>query len=382
MSAPPAGVSERAWRIYREAIVVDLHNDMPERVASGYDPDVRHEPGFTGDRGQTDLPRLLESGVGAQVFAAWVDAPYARTTPDGSFARAMQLADLVHAFAARHSERLAFATTAREIRQARRDGKVAVLLAVEGGHAIEGSLDRLRALHARGARYLTLAWNNGNAWAGSSVGMDGTRTGGLTDFGREVIAEMNRIGMLVDLSHVSDETFDDAILASRAPVIASHSNARALADHPRNLRDDQLRAVARTGGVIGVNYVARFLSAEYDRARDAVDAEIGVRRQRLHAEPGADAAAVERRLRDEELQLAAPLAAVPLSRLVDHVDHIARVAGTDHVALGSDFDGVSALPDGMEDVTCLPRILDGLLERGWSDRDLTKLLGENVLRLL
>ncbi len=361
--------------------MVDLHNDMPERVATGYDPDVRHRPGFLGDRGHTDLPRLLQSGVAAQVFAAWVDAPYARMVPDGSFARAMQLADIVHAFAARHPRQLVFARTATEVREAKRNGRVAVLLAVEGGHAIEGSLDKLRALHARGARYLTLTWNNGNAWAGSSIGADGTRTGGLTAFGREVIAEMNRLGMLVDLSHVSDETFDDAIAVSGAPVIASHSNARALADHPRNLTDAQLRAVARTGGVVGVNFYSRFLSSEYARARDTVDAQVAPLRQRLE-EDGLDPVEVERRVRLEEQRLADRLPAVPLSQLLDHIDHIATVAGTDHVSLGSDFDGVSALPEGMDDITCLPRIADGLLARGWSERDVTKLLGENVLRLL
>ena len=382
MTAPPAGVSERAWRVYREATVVDLHNDMPERVASGYDPDVRHPAGFAADRGHTDLPRLLDAGIAAQVFAAWVDAPYAQETPDGSFARAMHLADIVHAFAARHPRTLAFVTDAKGIRRARRDGLVAVLLAVEGGHAIEGSLDKLRALHARGARYLTLTWNNGNAWAGSSIGCDGTRTGGLTDFGREVIAEMNRLGMLVDVSHVSDETFDDAVRASRAPVIASHSNARALANHARNLTDDQLRAVARTGGVIGVNFYARFLDEGHARARDHIDRELATLRQRRRALPGADPADVERRLRDEEQRRAERLAPVPLSVLLDHIDHIAGIAGTDHVALGSDFDGVSALPQGLDDVTGLPRIADGLLARGWSERDVTKLLGENALRVL
>ena len=375
-------VADRAARVYRDAIVVDLHNDMPDRLADGYDPDVRHEPGLGGGRGHTDLPRLIESGITAQFFAAWVDAPFARMVPDQSFARAMHYLDLVHAFVARHPDRLRFATTAAEVRRAKAEGTIAVLLGVEGGHAIEDSLDNLRALHARGARYLTLAWNNGNSWAGSSIGVDGTRTAGLTDFGRAVIREMNRLGMLVDLSHVSDATFDDVVRESRAPVIASHSNARALASHPRNLTDDQLRAVARSGGVIGVNFYSRFLSDEYARLRDRIDAELDAEEASRRAEPGSDAAGLLRWRREEENRRAETLPPVPFAVLLDHIEHVAQVAGVDHVAIGSDFDGISAVPTGMEDVTHLPRIAEALLARGWRDHDVAKLLGANIMRVM
>jgi membrane dipeptidase len=348
-AAPPA-VTERALRVYRDALVVDAHNDMPSKVVDdGYDPDVRHEPGFGPQTGHTDLPRLVESGLTAEFMSAFVDAPYARTSPDSSFERAMRLADSVHAFVERHPDRLLFATTAADVRRAKRGGKVAILIGVEGGHAIEGSLDNLRALHRRGVRYLTLTWNNGNEWAGSSVGLDGTRTAGLTGFGREVVREMNRLGMLVDLSHVSEATFFDAIAASAQPVIASHSSARALADHPRNLTDAQLLAVKRNGGVVNVNFFSRFIDPNFLRAFLA-----GER----------------------------PLPATPFAVLVDHFDHVARVAGVDHVGIGSDFDGVSALPEGMEDVTMLPRIAQALLDRGYSEGDVKKMLGGNMLRVM
>jgi membrane dipeptidase len=253
----------------------------------------------------------------------------------------MAYVDTIHAFVARHPDRLIMATSAADVRRAKREGKVAIFIGVEGGHAIESSLDRLRELHDRGARYLTLTWNNGNAWAGSSVGLDGTRTGGLTPFGRDVVREMNRLGMLVDLSHVSDSTFFDAIEVSTAPVIASHSSARAINAVPRNLSDEQLRAIARNGGVVNVNFYSRFIDPDFRESR-----------------------------------------ATPLAVLIDHFDHIAKVAGVDHVGIGSDFDGVSALPEGMEDVTRLPRIAEALLDRGYSESDVRKILGGNMLRVM
>jgi len=345
-----AGVSERALRVYRDAFVVDTHNDMPSKVVDdGYDPDVRHEPGFGPQTGHTDLPRLIESGLTAEFMSAFVDAPFARTTPDSSFERAMRLSDSVHAFVSRHPDRLLFATTAADVRRAKREGKVAIFIGVEGGHAIENSLDNLRALHRRGVRYLTLTWNNGNDWAGSSVGLDSTSTGGLTEFGREVVREMNRLGMLVDVSHVSESTFFDAVAASRQPVIASHSSARALNDHPRNLTDAQLLAVKRNGGVVNVNFFSRFIDPKVLRAFEA----------------------------SQE-----PLPTTPLSVLIDHIDHVAKVAGVDHVGLGSDFDGVSALPEGMEDVTMLPKIAQALLDRGYSEGDVRKILGGNMVRVM
>jgi membrane dipeptidase len=336
-----SGVSERAMRVYHEAFVIDTHNDMPTRMLDeDYDADRRNPAGFGRHQGNTDFPRLVESGLTAEFLSAWIDAPYGRE-PGASYRRAMAYVDTIHAFVARHPDRLIMATSAADVRRAKREGKVAIFIGVEGGHAIESSLDRLRELHDRGARYLTLTWNNGNAWAGSSVGLDGTRTGGLTPFGRDVVREMNRLGMLVDLSHVSDSTFFDAIEVSTAPVIASHSSARAINAVPRNLSDEQLRAIARNGGVVNVNFYSRFIDPDFRESR-----------------------------------------ATPLAVLIDHFDHIAKVAGVDHVGIGSDFDGVSALPEGMEDVTRLPRIAEALLDRGYSESDVRKILGGNMLRVM
>jgi membrane dipeptidase len=373
-------VSPRALRVYRDAFVIDTHNDMPSRILEdGYDPDVRHSPGFGPKEGHTDLPRLVESGLTAEFMSAWVDAPYA-ATPGASFARAMQHITTIHAWVDRHPDRLLFATTAADVRRAKREGKVAIFIGVEGGHAIESSLDRLRELHARGARYLTLTWNNGLPWAGSSIGEAGTRKGGLTDFGRDVVREMNRLGMLVDLSHVSDSTFYDAIAVSSVPVIASHSSARALSDFPRNLSDDQLRAIARNGGVVNVNFYSRFLDSEYRARAEAVEARIATERRALHSGP--DSAAAAAALSARRSTLLAALPQTPFNTLIDHIDHIARVAGIDHVGIGSDFDGVSALPSGMEDVTRLPRIAQALLDRGYSEQDVKKILGGNMLRVM
>jgi membrane dipeptidase len=337
-------------RLYERAIVIDMHNDMPTKIIDdGYDPDVRHPAGVGPTVGHTDLPRLVESGITAVFLVAWVDAAFTHRTPDGSYERASEAVDVVHAFVARHPDRLIGATVAGDVRRAKERGRIAVFIGVEGGHAIEGSLDRLRAFYERGVRYLTLTWNNGNAWAGSSVGIEGTRTEGLTAFGRSVIAEMNRLGMLVDVSHASEATVADVLETSTVPVIASHSSARALADHPRNLTDAQLRAIAAAGGVINVNFYSRFIDPAYLAAA---------------------------------LANAAVLPTTPLSILIDHIDHVATVAGLQHVGLGSDFDGMSALPEGVSDVTGLPRVADALLARGYTEADVAGILGGNMLRLL
>ena len=371
-------VSRHAERLYRDAIVIDTHNDMPSKMLDeGYDADIRNPAGFGRGHGNTDLPRLMESGLTAEFMSAWVDAPYARRK-GASFERVMLYVDTIHAFVRKHPDQLRFATTAADVRAAKRDGKVAIFIGVEGGHAIEGSLDNLRTLYAKGARYMTLTWNNGNEWAGSSVGSGETRTGGLTAFGKSVVREMNRLGMLVDLSHVSDTTFYDAIATSSVPILVSHSSARAINDVPRNLSDDQLRAVAANGGVVNVNFYSRFLDAGYRQRVEEI--ERSIRAQRRAA--GGDTPSAKARIDAERDSLMALVPPVPFSVLIDHIDHIARVAGVDHVGLGSDFDGVTALPHGMEDVTALPRIAQALLDRGYSDDDVRKMLGGNMLRLM
>lgn len=373
-----SGVSDRALRVYRDAIVIDMHNDMPSKVLDeAYDPDVRHTPA----EGQTDLPRLKESGLAAVFFAAWVDAPFALEHPDGSFRRALRCMEIIRAFVARHPDAVRLGTTASDVRRARATGTIAVFIGVEGGHAIEADLEKLRELFRLGARYLTLTWNNGNQWAGSSIGSHGTSTAGLTPFGADVIRELTRLGMMVDVSHVSDQTFADVLAVSTAPVIASHSSARALADHPRNLTDDQLRAIAGTGGVVNVNFFSRFIDTRFRQAMDDVDAEVRALADAERAS-GMDAAAVTRNQEERARARIAQLVPTPLSVLVDHIDHVARVAGTDHTGIGSDFDGISASPDQMADVTHLPRLAQALLDRGYSEGDVTKILGGNMLRVM
>jgi membrane dipeptidase len=357
-------VSAAAGRVYRDAFVIDVHNDMPSKmIDDGYNADVRHAPGFAKDQGETDLPRLMESGVTAVFFSAWVDPEkYTFGPADQSWEHGQVYLDTIHAFVNRHPDRLTLATTARQVREAKSQGRVAAFIGVEGGHVIEGSLDNLRELYRRGVRYMTLTWNNGTPWAGAAAGLNGTRTGGLTEQGRAIVREMNRLGMLVDISHVSDSTFFDAVAASTAPVIASHSSARALNSHRRNMSDAQLRAVARNGGVVNVNFYSAFIDPQFLAKADSIE---------RHLPPEA---------RDAALR---SLPRPPLSVLLDHFDHIAKVAGVDHVGLGSDFDGVSGLlPAGMDDVTRLPLIAQGLLDRGYSETDVKKMLGGNMLRVM
>ena len=382
MTAPP--LSARAADVYRRAVVIDMHNDMANRMLDdGYDAEVLHEPGYGRDRGETDLPRLLASGITAQFLAAFVHARYAAASPGQSWSRVGVYLDAIHAFVNRHPGRLFLATTSHDVVRAKREGCVAIFIGIEGGHAIENSLDKLRTLYRRGARYMTLTWNNGNDWAGSSIGEHGTRTGGLTEFGREVVREMNRLGMLVDVSHVSDATFADVIATSAAPVIASHSGARAIAAHPRNLSDDMLRAVARGGGVVNVNFFSVFLdaavAAQAEQLREATAAEEAA----AAARPGVDPAEVRgryARLLSERLH---SIPRLPLSALIDHIDHVARVAGVDHVGLGSDFDGVDqVLPADMLDVTHLPNIAQALLDRGYDEAGVAAILGGNMLRVM
>ncbi len=375
-------VSPHAMQVYRAAIVVDTHNDMPTKVADEhYDADIRNPIGFGPGKGSTDYPRLLQSGVTGQFFSAFVDAPYALMTPDSSFDRAMLLTNQVHAFVTRHPDRLIFATSGAELRRAKRDGKVAVFVGVEGGHAIQGSIARLRRLHAAGVRYMTLTWNNGNSWAGAAAGTNNTRTAGLTAYGKQIVREMNRIGILVDISHVSDSTFWDAIRTTTKPLIASHSSARALSMHRRNLTDSMLVAVAKTGGVVNVNFFSQFIDSVYNQRLSAIERRMRDEDHRLrdagtpNEQIRTTVAALRQRLLDS-------LPGTPLSVLIDHIDHIAKVAGVEHVGIGSDFDGVTALPTGMEDVTMLPRIAQALLDRGYTDADITKILGGNMLRVL
>ena len=376
------GVSERAMRLFREAIVIDTHNDLPTQIIDErYNPDIRHPAGSRApEEGHTDIPRLADSGIDAVFLSAFIDADYALGT-NRSYERALVYLDTIDALLSRHPNVLMRANSASDLRRAQAAGKVAVFTGVEGGHAIENSLEKLRELHRRGARYLTLTWNNGNEWAGSNAGTNGTSMGGLTPFGRDVIREMNRIGMLVDVSHVSDSTFYDVIATTTMPVIASHSSSRTVNLHRRNMTDDMLRAVARNGGVVNVNFAAQFIDSLYRIAVENADRTLASFSDSLRR-AGADGATVRRETYARRAALMTSIPPARFSVLIDHFDHMAKVAGVDHVGIGSDFDGVSALPERMDDVTKLPLIAQALLDRGYSESDVRKILGGNMLRVI
>jgi membrane dipeptidase len=362
---------QRALKLQRSAIVVDTHNDI---LSFMYDDNYDIGTSSVGLH-QTDIARMKQGGLTAEFFSVFVDRVYAEK--GGAARRAMDLIDRVYRAAERHPNDLMLAYTSGDIRLAKKQGKIAALMGIEGGHAIEDSLDALRIFYRLGVRYMTLTHNNTNTWADSCC--DKAVHNGLSDYGKEVVREMNRLGMFIDISHVSDKTMSDVLDISTAPVIASHSSARALADRPRNIPDELLRRIARNGGVVMVNFYPAFISMDYYRASQARDAQLKPQRDALQAQFKDDPKRLEAELK--KLSDAHPLPKVPLSVLIDHFDHVAKVAGIDHVGIGSDFDGVGdELPADMEDISKLPNITYELLRRGYSEQDVRKVLGENLLR--
>lgn len=379
-AVPAETLEQRAARLHRQAIVVDGHNDIPS-VLFGTGKDIDQVPSQT----HTDLVRMKRGGIGAEFFSIYVESGLADkpTHAAGSpLRRAMDLVDVTYRQVERHAADLALATSTEEIRRAKRDGKIAILMGIEGGHAIENSLAALRGLHRLGCRYMTLTHTNTNDWADSagSSGPPPIRHHGLTPFGEEVVREMQRIGMLVDVSHVADETFWSVIKVAKAPIIASHSSTRALADHRRNLSDDMLRALAKNDGIVMINFWSVFLSNDYRVASrrffDKQAKAFADLRARYKDDPLTFRAELDKLKAQSE-----PFPKVPLSVLVDHIDHAVKVAGIDHVGLGSDFDGVDALPEGIASIADLPKITLELVRRGYSDEDVLKILGENFLRV-
>jgi len=371
----------RALRVLAAAPVIDGHNDLPWRIRedSVHPRDVRaydlrgHAPGMT------DIPRLRQGRVGGQFWSIYIpgereDTVYAANGGVSSvpgYARvqleqidiARQIVDAQPA--------LSWALTAAELRASARKRTIGSLLGLEGGHAIENSLAVLRQYYALGARYMTLTHNVTLDWADAAL--DSAQHGGLTPFGREVVREMNRLGMLVDLSHVSPGTMSDALDVSEAPVIFSHSSARALVDHPRNVPDSILARLPKNGGVVMVTFVPQFVSAEFKAWEESADAE----RKALRAAV-TDSAEFQRQL--DAWRTAHPAPAATLAQVVDHIEHVRQVAGIDHVGIGSDFDGVDYVPVGLEDVSKFPDLFAELIRRGWSDADCKKLAGQNLLR--
>jgi membrane dipeptidase len=366
-------VGQRARDIHFRAMLVDGHNDLPwkmrEQASSSFDKlDIsRSQPEL-----HTDIPRLRAGGVKVQFWSVYVPAS---TRHDGkALATTLEQIAIVKAMIARYPETFELALNVADIERICAAGKIASLIGVEGGHSIENSLAVLRQLFEQGARYMTLTHGDTLDWADSAT--DAERHEGLAPFGEEVVREMNRLGMLVDLSHVSVETMNDALSVSKAPIIFSHSSARALADHPRNVPDEVLQRTAANGGVVMVNFYPGFIvrsSAETSKKA------IGVLRE-LRAKHGQDSDQIRAAMRRWSLQN--PMDAGSIHVVLDHIDHIARVAGVDHVGLGSDFDGIDQVPAQLEDVSTYPKITQGLLDRGYSEADIRKILGGNLLRAM
>ena len=370
---PSDAISARARQIHFSSLVFDTHADTPQRLL--FD---KFDLGHRDAEGCVDIPRMREGGIGAILFALWVPV---EITAHAATQRALGLLDSVLKQVEQHPADLALSRSCTEIVSARQAGKIAVMLGIEGGHAINSDLDVLRDFHTRGVRCMTLTHNAATEWADSSN--DSPRHRGLTGFGEEVVREMNRLGMLVDVSHVSDATFYDVLKITRAPVIASHSCCRALCKVPRNLDDEMIRALAASGGAIQITFHDAFLSQEYANAGRALGAESAERQRAIREKFGSNEARklIAGQCWSDELIRARKLPQVSWEKILDHIDHAVGLVGADHVGLGSDFDG-AFMPAGLEDASKYAAITEGLLRRGYSEPHIRKILGENTLRVL
>jgi membrane dipeptidase len=374
------GISAKARQIDDSALIVDTHADTPQRFL-----DEGFDIGSTdpNDIGHISLDKARRGNLGAEFFSIWVDPQ----TNHGNYAKhTFDLIDSVYEQAAHHPDRMMMAFSSADIERAHREHKLAALMGIEGGHSIENDMHLLRDFYRLGVRYMTLSWSNTNEWADSSGDIDDPKVqhhNGLTDFGKQVVLEMNRLGMMVDISHVADKTFWDAIATTKSPVIASHSSARALVNAPRNMTDDMLKAVAKNGGVVQVNFFNGFDDENFRKALEAQSKDQAAAIQKFIDDQKAlgkpvDYVQVDRIEREWMAKIPRP----PLSSLIDHIDHIAKVAGVDHAGLGSDFDGVSgATPQGIDSAADLPKITRALLDRGYSASDIHKILGGNLMRV-
>ena len=366
-------ISDRASKLQFSSIVLDTHDDTTQRFfAQDYDLGKRNP------EGHVDIPRMKEGGMNAIFFSVWIDA---RITGAPAVQKALDQIDAIRQNVQKYSNEMLLARTTDDVRRAHGQGKVAALMGLEGGHMIGNDIRVVRIFADLGVRYMTLTHFYNDEWADSST--DKPVHNGLTDFGKEVVREMNRQGMLVDISHVSDKTFYDALEVSKAPLIASHSSCRALCNHPRNMTDDMIKALAARGGVIQINYEKSFIDQAY---KDAYDKETGGAVQHLSEVTkncNNDEACISREMSKLEKQLTAEgkLPHVSWERIVDHIDHAVKLVGADHVGLGSDFDGAN-MPDGLEDCSKLPKITEALLRKGYSEGDVRKILGENTLRVM
>jgi len=378
-SKKTAKTTSAARQLHNSSLVIDTHADTTQRLLDE-NFDMANPP--AGDKGNLDFAKAKAGNLGAEFFSIWVEPNDFK----GHYAhRTLALIDAVYQQAAKHPDKMMMAFSTQGILLARNEHKLAALMGIEGGHSIENDLGLLRDYYRLGVRYMTLTWSNTNEWADSSGDINDTSVqhhNGLTEFGKDVVYEMNRLGMMVDVSHVSDKTFYDTLLASRAPVIASHSSARALTNHPRNMTDDMLRAISRQGGVVMVNYYSAFVDENWRKSYEAqakernaaVDA---VEQQYKDADP------VTRYRETDKVakEWAAKIPRPPFDDILDHIDHVAKVAGIDHVGLGSDFDGTPSMPEGLDSAADLPKITEGLLKRGYTPTQIRKILGGNLMRL-
>jgi len=368
-------ISEKARKLHFSSIVVDTHDDTTQLML-----DPKFDLGARQPKGSIDIPRMREGGLGAIFFSIWIPS---KVTGPTAVQKALQQIDAVREQVRRHPKDLVLATTAEQIRQAHKNGKIAALMGVEGGHMINSDLGVLRKYTALGVRYMTLTHSGNDEWADSST--DKAVHSGLTDFGKNVVREMNRLGVMVDISHVSDKTFYDALEVSRAPLLASHSSCRAICDAPRNMSDQMMKDLAAKGGVIQINYHVGFLSQEFRNAEksdpkinEAIAEEVT---KRCGSDANEACMLIEGDRITREYVAKGVLPRVEYTKIIEHIDHAVRVAGIDHVGLGSDFDGAN-MPYGMEDASMLPKITEALLKKGYSDSDVKKILGENTLRLM
>lgn len=369
---PTVVISDEARRVHSAGFVFDGHNDLPweirQRAGGSFD---KADLAAGVPKFHTDIPRLRVGNVGAQFWAAYV--PAETTKENRAFAMTLEQITIIHAMVKRYPDVFEFAKTADDVIRIQKAGKIASLIGVEGGHSMENSLDKLRRLRELGVGYMTLTHSDTLAWADSAT--DEARHGGLTEFGEEVVREMNRLGMLVDLSHVSPDTMRDALRVTKAPIIFSHSSARAVADHPRNVPDDILKLTAKNGGVVMVNFYSGFIHPESAKRRARMF-EVSRELHRQFPNEKDYQAARKRWIADN------PIESGDIYDVADHIEHIIKVAGIDHVGLGSDFDGIDKAPKQLEDVSKYPVITQVLLDRGYSAKQIHQLMSGNILRVM
>ena len=367
-------VAEHAHQLHFSSIVLDTHADTTQLFGTkDYDFAKRNTGGS-----HIDIPRMREGGLNALFLSIFIDASI-QGPP--AIQKALDQIDAIRVTVRDHPNDLLLATTADDIRRAHAQKKIAILMGIEGGHMIGNDIRMIRIYSALGVRYMTLAHFKNDEWADSST--DKPAHNGLTDFGKDVVREMNRQGILIDISHVSDKTFYDALEVSKVPLIASHSSVRAISNHPRNMSDDMIKALAAKGGVIQINYEQNYLSEEYRKAYAANAGDVSKTDEIFKKECGDDFVCIGRAEQRQLLQLQAEgkLPHVSWEKIIEHIDHVVKLVGPDHVGLGSDFDGAN-MPDGMEDVSHLPKITEALVRNGYSDADIQKILGGNILRVL